>query len=227
MRDFRDSKSMAQSLRQALAAYDLTVTHGQSLELIAKAFGDDNWNIMAARIEAARPVVEPARPDGPKTLHCSFCGKSQHEVGKLIAGPAVTICDGCVALCNDVIEHTDVSALLSADEAGGADEGDHPALAAYLAERTDAQVQAYISGAERGLGHTRNAIRRADEMIAARKAGPAMAERAADGEPWPAFLSGKSDAELADHKATLERNLANGLKVIDIVRSALARRLAP
>ena len=38
-----------------------------------------------------------------KVLHCSFCGKSQHEVRKLIAGPSVFICDECVDLCNDII----------------------------------------------------------------------------------------------------------------------------
>jgi ATP-dependent Clp protease ATP-binding subunit ClpX len=38
-----------------------------------------------------------------KTLHCSFCGKSQHEVKKLIAGPSVFICDECIDLCNDII----------------------------------------------------------------------------------------------------------------------------
>jgi ATP-dependent Clp protease ATP-binding subunit ClpX len=38
-----------------------------------------------------------------KVLHCSFCGKSQHEVRKLIAGPAVYVCDECVALCNEII----------------------------------------------------------------------------------------------------------------------------
>jgi ATP-dependent Clp protease ATP-binding subunit ClpX len=38
-----------------------------------------------------------------KTLYCSFCGKSQHEVRKLIAGPSVYICDECVELCNDII----------------------------------------------------------------------------------------------------------------------------
>lgn len=38
-----------------------------------------------------------------KTLHCSFCGKSQHEVKKLIAGPSVFVCDECIALCNDII----------------------------------------------------------------------------------------------------------------------------
>lgn len=37
------------------------------------------------------------------TLYCSFCGKSQHEVEKLIAGPRVFICDECVSLCMDII----------------------------------------------------------------------------------------------------------------------------
>ncbi len=41
--------------------------------------------------------------DSNKILYCSFCGKSQHEVRKLIAGPSVYICDECVELCNDII----------------------------------------------------------------------------------------------------------------------------
>jgi ATP-dependent Clp protease ATP-binding subunit ClpX len=41
--------------------------------------------------------------DTKNTLYCSFCGKSQHEVRKLIAGPTVFICDECVELCNDII----------------------------------------------------------------------------------------------------------------------------
>jgi ATP-dependent Clp protease ATP-binding subunit ClpX len=41
--------------------------------------------------------------DSSKILYCSFCGKSQHEVRKLIAGPSVYICDECVELCNDII----------------------------------------------------------------------------------------------------------------------------
>ncbi|NBY22243.1 MAG: ATP-dependent Clp protease ATP-binding subunit ClpX, partial [Gammaproteobacteria bacterium] len=40
---------------------------------------------------------------GGKLLYCSFCGKSQHEVRKLIAGPSVYVCDECVDLCNDII----------------------------------------------------------------------------------------------------------------------------
>src|SRR3990167_8444899 len=40
---------------------------------------------------------------GEKLLYCSFCGKSQHEVKKLIEGPSVFICDECIDLCNDII----------------------------------------------------------------------------------------------------------------------------
>jgi ATP-dependent Clp protease ATP-binding subunit ClpX len=43
------------------------------------------------------------RNDDGKLLYCSFCGKSQHEVRKLIAGPSVFVCDECVELCNDII----------------------------------------------------------------------------------------------------------------------------
>ncbi len=42
--------------------------------------------------------------DSQKTLYCSFCGKSQHEVKKLIAGPSVFVCNECVDLCNDIIQ---------------------------------------------------------------------------------------------------------------------------
>jgi len=49
-----------------------------------------------------------------KLLYCSFCGKSQHEVKKLIAGPSVFICDECIELCNDIVRDE-----LSATEQGG------------------------------------------------------------------------------------------------------------
>ncbi|MGI1663128.1 ATP-dependent Clp protease ATP-binding subunit ClpX [Palleronia sp. KMU-117] len=54
--------------------------------------------------------------DGKNTLYCSFCGKSQHEVRKLIAGPTVFICDECVELCMDIIrEETKTAGLKSSD----------------------------------------------------------------------------------------------------------------
>ncbi|SDD83518.1 ATP-dependent Clp protease ATP-binding subunit ClpX [Paracoccus isoporae] len=54
--------------------------------------------------------------DSKNTLYCSFCGKSQHEVRKLIAGPTVFICDECVELCMDIIrEETKASGLKSGE----------------------------------------------------------------------------------------------------------------
>jgi ATP-dependent Clp protease ATP-binding subunit ClpX len=57
------------------------------------------------------------KAEGEKLLYCSFCGKSQHEVRKLIAGPSVFICDECVDLCNDIIreEVQDESGLKARD----------------------------------------------------------------------------------------------------------------
>ena len=49
--------------------------------------------------------------ENKNTLYCSFCGKSQHEVRKLIAGPTVFICDECVELCNDIIKEETKSAV--------------------------------------------------------------------------------------------------------------------
>jgi len=54
--------------------------------------------------------------DSKNTLYCSFCGKSQHEVRKLIAGPTVFICDECVELCMDIIREETKSAGLKASD---------------------------------------------------------------------------------------------------------------
>src|SRR6516225_9905342 len=50
------------------------------------------------------------------TLHCTFCGKSQHEVRKLIAGPTVFICDECVELCMDIIREEKTSSLTKSQD---------------------------------------------------------------------------------------------------------------
>ena len=54
--------------------------------------------------------------DSKNTLYCSFCGKSQHEVRKLIAGPNVFICNECVELCMDIIQEEDKSAIVRSDD---------------------------------------------------------------------------------------------------------------
>jgi ATP-dependent Lon protease len=59
MRDFRDAKAMAQTLRDTLKSRSVTLTHSESLEITAKAFGVRDWNVLAAAIEAAK-LPEPA-----------------------------------------------------------------------------------------------------------------------------------------------------------------------
>ncbi len=56
--------------------------------------------------------------DSKSTLYCSFCGKSQHEVRKLIAGPTVFICDECVELCNDIIREESKAGLAGKKDGG-------------------------------------------------------------------------------------------------------------
>jgi ATP-dependent Clp protease ATP-binding subunit ClpX len=53
---------------------------------------------------------------GDKLLYCSFCGKSQHEVRKLIAGPSVFVCDECIELCNDIIREEGQAAEIGKGE---------------------------------------------------------------------------------------------------------------
>ncbi|HRP09435.1 MAG TPA: ClpX C4-type zinc finger protein, partial [Terricaulis sp.] len=54
--------------------------------------------------------------ESKNTLYCSFCGKSQHEVRKLIAGPTVFICDECVELCMDIIREEHKTSLVKSKE---------------------------------------------------------------------------------------------------------------
>jgi len=61
-------------------------------------------------------MSKSAGGDSKNTLYCSFCGKSQHEVRKLIAGPTVFICDECVELCMDIIREEHKSGLVKSGE---------------------------------------------------------------------------------------------------------------
>ena len=61
--------------------------------------------LSSRHLSVPRPCLTPEKKgsSSEKTLYCSFCGKSQHEVKKLIAGPSVFICDECIDLCNEII----------------------------------------------------------------------------------------------------------------------------
>jgi hypothetical protein len=210
MRDFRDSKAMAQNLRQALTAKAVSISHSESLELVAKTFGLDNWNILAAQIEA-----EATPPDLPS---CSFCGKSQHEVGKLIAGPKVFICDACVGLCNQVIGYTDLTAMLRTDQAAAPDSADYPTLTAFLGGRTTEQLRAYVAGAETALKQSRDTIHHTGFHLGEHPRDPDLPL------PVPDPLDGKTRTEIAARKAEAETRLSQGLQVLDVARQVLAER---
>ncbi|MEW5966037.1 MAG: ATP-dependent Clp protease ATP-binding subunit ClpX [Pseudomonadota bacterium] len=77
---------------------------------------------------------------GDKLLYCSFCGKSQHEVRKLIAGPSVFICDECVELCNDIIREEIQQA--DAQKSGSGDLPTPHEIAAILDQYVIGQSQA-------------------------------------------------------------------------------------
>src|SRR4051812_2746511 len=77
-------------------------------------------------------------------LRCSFCGKSQHVVGKLIAGPGVYICDECVGLCKEILEQTTVERFF----------GDE------LAERTETELFELMDAVNRSHQGIDNTIQR-------------------------------------------------------------------
>jgi ATP-dependent Clp protease ATP-binding subunit ClpX len=77
-------------------------------------------------------VTKPTSRDTKNTRYCSFCGKSEHEVRKLIAGPTVFICDECVVLCMDIIRAADKGTL--------AREGDDIAAPSEIAKVLDDYV---------------------------------------------------------------------------------------
>jgi ATP-dependent Lon protease len=59
MRDFRDAKAMAQTLREALKAKSVTLSHSESLELVARTLGFHDWNVLSAAIQASQPEAKP------------------------------------------------------------------------------------------------------------------------------------------------------------------------
>src|SRR5574340_232295 len=81
------------------------------------------------------------KKSGDKLLYCSFCGKSQHEVRKLIAGPSVFVCDECIALCNDIMREEIQNDQSRTDKDGKADLPVPKAIHATLDE--------YVIGQER------------------------------------------------------------------------------
>lgn len=132
MRTYKNTKAMAKSLRDSLAARGVSLSHSECLEIVAKQSGFADWNTLSAKLdvesrsvprpEDLKSALQPAildgtsqmtRTAGPEYVSCSFCKKSQHEVRSLIEGGCsrdrigahlgcLFICDECVALCAQV-----------------------------------------------------------------------------------------------------------------------------
>ena len=77
-------------------------------------------------------MSKPTGGDSKNTLYCSFCGKSQHEVRKLIAGPTVFICDECVELCMDIIREEHKTNLVKSGDGVPSPSGIYTVLNDYV-----------------------------------------------------------------------------------------------
>jgi hypothetical protein len=169
VRDFRDAKTMAHALRDGLKMKAVEVTHSECLELIAKAFGCESWNVLSASIEATRSPEPDRRPAGPvskKALSCSFCGKTQYEVKELIAGPSVFVCDECIWLCNDIIDVHEFSRVLETDGERG--DRSYPAALEYLRGKSTDQLMRYVEGRKKGAERWRLELQQAKRKLAMR-----------------------------------------------------------
>jgi hypothetical protein len=228
MRDFRDAKTMAHALRDALQLKAVETTHSECLELIAKAFGYENWNILSAKIEAARarapgaPPLAPAaehEPPQKATLYCSFCRKSQHDVRKLIAGPAVFICDECVALCDDIVDDENIQSLLQADEGTG--QG-YPATTEYLGAKSTAQLASCLERRTQVADRYRLELDLIRRMLAVRDGEPPAAALLAS----PAFarLKDKTREDLLALAQDAERKRRGFEDALRIAASVLEAR---
>jgi uncharacterized protein YecT (DUF1311 family) len=210
MRDFRDAKIMAHALRDALKIKTIETTHSECLELIAKAFGYENWNILSAKIDAAQPHKHgQPTPSSSKvdsapqtTLYCSFCGKSQHEVHKLIAGPTVFICDECVSLCDDIIDREDEQGILNLLK-GDADSGNQAYQAAleHVRRMSTEEIKSFVIRCSRAAERNRVALQSAQRALAMRDG-----EVPQEGEAF-AWVKETPREKLLTHLEEVERRL--------------------
>jgi hypothetical protein len=226
MRDHRDAKTMAQSLRKALAAEKVTVTHSQSLELIAQAFGLADWNMLSAAIEAdkAQPV-EMAKP-GKKTLYCSFCGKSQHIVETLIAGPDVMICNECVALCEGVLLNNRIGKSIAEVRAGDPGKDQVAAAADAIRVYSDEHLAAVRKSSADWLEHVTWGLGQIDARLerGAPWSEPPEWKAVKDRAPMRDPLAGMSTTEIADRRAELEKRQREVRERLEIIDRVIAER---
>jgi len=225
MRDFRDAKIMAHALRDALQVKAIETTHSECLELIAKAFGYENWNILSAKVGAAELHAREARPlaavavedQEPKkaAYYCSFCGKSRHDVRVLIAGPHVFICNECVGACNDFLDDREIFSLLESDEEAG--NRAYPAAVEYLRAKSAEDVTSCVERSAKCAEGSRLELRNIQRFLAMRDGETPAADLVA----WPHFSQWKGTTR--DEVLALEQHAQRMVKRYeDVVRIATA-----
>jgi hypothetical protein len=223
MRDFRDAKIMAHALRDALQVKTIETTHSECLELIAKTFGYESWNILSAKIETAQQRATEARTlalaavqdQEPKkaAYYCSFCGKSRHDVRALIAGPYVFICNECVGACNDFLDDREIFSLLDSDEAAG--NRAYPAAVEYLRAKSAEDVASCVERSAKCAESSRLELRNIQRFLAMRDGETPAADLVA----WPHFSQWKGTTR--DEVLALEQHAQRMLKRYeDVVRIA-------
>jgi hypothetical protein len=206
MRDYRDAKAMARTLREALKTRSLELTHSEGLELIATTFGVRDWNTLAARIEASRPTTTPKQA----ALRCSFCGKAPDQVGVLIAGPGAATCNECVELCDGIL----LEQAPFVPQAGPPAAQGGEALAHCTAERLvllKTHAAASLANGARLL-----------DLIAAIGTQPALSDDEAD--PQRRFIARKSPAERQTYADDVARRMAAIESLITTVTGLLDQR---
>lgn len=230
MRDYRDAKAMAHALRDALQAKTIETTHSECLELIAKTFGYENWNVLSAKIEttqlhapearALAPV--PTQEQEPKkaAYHCSFCGKSRHDVRVLIAGPTVFICDECVEACNDVLSDHEIFNLLQSDEEAA--NRAYPTAVEHLRAKPTEEVASCVERSLKSAEGSRLELQNIQRFLAMRDGETPAAELVA----WPHFsqLKGTTRDEVLALEQHAQRMLKRYEDVARIATAVLDRR---
>jgi hypothetical protein len=225
MRDFRDAKTMAHALRDALKVKAIETTHSECLELIAKAFGYESWNILSAKIETAQlhapegralaPVAVQDQEPKKAAYYCSFCGKSRHDVRVLIAGPAVFICDECVGACNDFLDDREIFSLLESDEEAG--NRAYPAAVEYFRAKSTEDLESCAERSAKCAEGSRLELRNIQRFLAMRD----DETPAPDLLAWPHFSQWKDTTR--DEVFALEQHVQRVLKRYDdVVRIATA-----
>jgi hypothetical protein len=225
MRDFRDAKAMAHVLRGGLKAKAVEITHSECLELIAKAFACESWNVLSAKIEATQSPEPGPRVRDPRfkeVLACSFCGKTQHEVKELIAGPSRTfVCDECVELCNDIIDDNEFSRMLEADEERG--ESSYPAALEYLRGKSIDQLTRYVDRRRKGAERWRLELQQVKRKLAMRD-DDVVPETDVLATPRFAFLKNMTKEGLRALQHQLERRLRRYDDAQPIVTTVVGER---